>query len=152
MSTKNDALELEEQSLTLKGTLKGSNSAGTTDAAITTSSTYFNGINLGILVQIGAQIYIETQQPNQTNNSVAMNGEICICESRVSDDVIKVKRGGGDGTLSTNITADPDKTLNWVEIGDPYKTRGCDLPLDWEEQQEARQQIMRKLISKKEEN
>ena len=106
--------------LTYKGTLKGSNTAGTADAAITTSSTYFNGTNLGIMAQVGSQVYIQSEQINQTNTSAVIHGEVCICTAKVSDNVIEVKRGGGDGTLPTNVTAASAKTLNWIALGTTY--------------------------------
>ena len=110
-----------DEELTYKGTLEGSNAAGNADAAITTSSLYFNGSNLGIMVQVGAQLYIESAQTNQTNASAAIHGETCICVAKVSDDVIKVKRGGGEGTQSTNITAASGNSLNWVALGTTYQ-------------------------------
>ena len=106
--------------LTYKGSLKGSNATGTTDAAISTSSVYFKGTNLGIMVQPGGGLYIESAQTNQTNTSAALHGETCICVSKVSNDVIKVDRGGGDGTLATNVTAASTKTLTWVALGITY--------------------------------
>ena len=119
MVTENDILLSEGELIELKGALKGSNSAGTADVAITTSSTYFSGANLGIMVEVGGQIYIESHQTNQTNTSVVIHGEIFICMVKVTDDVIKVKRGGGDGTFSTNVTADSGSTLNWVRLDIP---------------------------------
>ena len=106
--------------LTYKGTLEGVNAAGTAAAAITTATQYFKGTNLGIMVQVGGQLYIESTQTNQTNASVAMHGETCVCTAKVSSDVIKVDRAGGEGTQSTNVTAASGNTLNWVALGTTY--------------------------------
>jgi len=121
----------EDDYFVQSGTLKGCTAAGA-DAALTTGLQYMyiagDASEKGnTLLRPNDIIHIPAFQDNQTNTkgtgngttdgAVGMAGEDVRIREFVTDNVALVTRGGGEGTLTTNITAGSGNTLKWEYKG-----------------------------------
>ena len=141
----------EDDYLINNGTIKGASNAGA-DAAITTSTAYFNvyGPNseaAETFLSVDDKIHIPAQQVLQTavkgtggvtDSTVMLAGEDFIVAEIMGGNLVRVTRGGGSGTLSGNITAISGSALNFemkgVVLGDASSSpvaRSNDLEEDY---------------------